>query len=151
MKRELTGRHVLIIAVTGFGIVIAANMTMLVSATGTFPGLVVDNAYIASQGWNARRDAQDALGWEAGVEYRPGTLRISMHDRTARPISGLPLSVTVGRPTTDIADRSFTPQERADGYSIPVTLDPGLWRIEIATTDGPTWRISAELRVREAD
>ena len=37
--REITGRHVLIGTVAAFGVIIAANLTLAVSAVRTFPGL----------------------------------------------------------------------------------------------------------------
>ena len=56
--RPLTGRKVLLIAVAAFAVILAANLAMLLAATGTFPGLVVKNSYVASQDWTARTDAQ---------------------------------------------------------------------------------------------
>ena len=41
MARELTGRHVLLITVAGFGTIIAVNLIMAFLAVGTFPGLEV--------------------------------------------------------------------------------------------------------------
>ena len=58
--KPLTGRKVLLIAVAAFGVVIAANLAMLLAATGTFPGLVVKNSYVASQGFDAKTAAQRA-------------------------------------------------------------------------------------------
>ncbi|MEM1164482.1 MAG: FixH family protein, partial [Pseudomonadota bacterium] len=69
---ELKGGHVLMIAITAFGIIIAANMTMLFAATGSFPGLVVENSYIAGQGWNQRTQAQHDLGWTSEVLFQDG-------------------------------------------------------------------------------
>lgn len=46
--KELTGRHVLLMFVAGFGIIIAVNLTLAFSAVRTFPGLEVKNSYVAS-------------------------------------------------------------------------------------------------------
>ena len=37
MARELTGRHVLAITLTAFGVVIGVNLLLAVKAVGTFP------------------------------------------------------------------------------------------------------------------
>ena len=47
--KELTGRHVFGIFAVGFGTIIAVNMVLAISAVRTFPGLEVDNSYVASQ------------------------------------------------------------------------------------------------------
>ncbi|MEM7238920.1 MAG: FixH family protein [Pseudomonadota bacterium] len=151
MSRELTGRHVLAIAVIAFGIVVAANLTMLFSATGTFPGLVVDNAYVASQGWDDRLKAQRELGWKLGIGYEPGSLQITIRDAKDMPVRDVPISVTIGRPTTDALDRQFAPEMLADSYAIPVTLAPGLWRLELAATKGPGWKMTSQIRVEVPD
>ena len=49
---EFTGRHMAMILVTFFGIVIAVNITMARYASSTFGGLVVDNIYVASLNFN---------------------------------------------------------------------------------------------------
>jgi nitrogen fixation protein FixH len=66
MSQGFTGRHMLMIMVGFFGLVIAVNFTMARLASETFGGSVVANSYVASQkfnGWlQAARD-QKALGW----------------------------------------------------------------------------------------
>ncbi|MEM0923054.1 MAG: FixH family protein [Pseudomonadota bacterium] len=141
--KPLTGRRVLLIALACFATVIAANMTMLMAATGTFPGLVVKNAYVEGQGWNARAAAQKALGWHAEFAYRDGALSVALGDGS----EDWPLLLTIGRPTRDDEDQRITlapGQRRAD-----LTLTPGAWRIEVATLDGPAYRASAQLYVPE--
>lgn len=64
--RAFTGRHIAIILVVFFGIVIAVNFTMAWFASSTFGGLVVDNSYVASQkfnGWLEKAREEKALGW----------------------------------------------------------------------------------------
>ena len=66
---QLTGRHVLAIAVASFGVIIGVNVLLAVNAVSTFPGLEVENSYVASQTFDVERKAQEALGWfaEAGI------------------------------------------------------------------------------------
>ena len=49
-----TGRHMLAVVFAFFAAIIAVNLVMAFLATGTFPGLVVKNSYVASQGYNQR-------------------------------------------------------------------------------------------------
>ena len=44
MARELTGRHVLAITLTAFGVIIAVNLMMAFKAVSTFPGLETPNS-----------------------------------------------------------------------------------------------------------
>lgn len=65
-RKTFTGRHITIILLTFFGVVIAVNLTMATFATRTFGGVVVENSYVASQNFNEWLDAakrQDELGW----------------------------------------------------------------------------------------
>lgn len=72
--RTFTGRHMTIILVAFFGVVIAVNLVMARAAIGTFGGTVVDNSYVASQNYNdwlAQGRAQRALGWNAALARGP--------------------------------------------------------------------------------
>ncbi|MDH3669251.1 MAG: FixH family protein [Paracoccaceae bacterium] len=150
-EKPLTGRKVLLIALAAFGIVIGANLAMLFSATGTFPGLVVKNSYVASQQWQARTDAQKALGWQVEIGLENGRLSVTPRDADGALVQGLDMIATIGRPTQAKEDRSVELQLGADGYSAPIALAPGAWRVEIATRSGPAFRIGAALTVREAN
>jgi nitrogen fixation protein FixH len=151
MTRELTGRHVLAIAICAFAVIIAANLTMLFSATGSFPGLVVKNSYVASQGWNGRVEAQEALGWSAAVRHADGKLAVELTGPDGAPVRGVALSAIVGRPTTNTEDRVLTLTGTLGTYIVPVTLASGAWRIEITTTEGPAFTKTATLFVSGAD
>ena len=52
MRRELKGRHIAVIFISGFGIVMAVNFYMAALATQGFGGVVVENSYVASQKFN---------------------------------------------------------------------------------------------------
>ncbi|MEM0943650.1 MAG: FixH family protein [Pseudomonadota bacterium] len=147
MKRELTGRHVLAIALSAFGVIIAANMAMLFAATGSFPGLVVKNSYVASQGWNARTEAQMALGWTSELSYSSGEVRVTIRDAAGGSVSGLALVATLGRPATDAEDRQITFEATGDEYLAPADLEPGLWQVRIDTQEGPAFYKSVSLFV----
>ncbi|HUS55004.1 MAG TPA: FixH family protein [Thermohalobaculum sp.] len=150
--KPLTGRKVLLIAVAAFGVIIAANLTMLLAATGTFPGLVVANSYVASQGWDRKANAQRALGWTAAADYSVGTLRVAMTGRDGAPLVGLNVVAVVGRPASDSADIRLELAEGADDYAAPLVLLPGRWRVLItgADVEGNRFEAAAELTVRNS-
>jgi hypothetical protein len=60
-------------------VIISVNLLLAFKAVSTFPGLEVKNSYVASQGFNDRKAAQEALGWTCaqlpGRADRPGLHR----------------------------------------------------------------------------
>jgi len=143
----LTGRKVLIIAVASFAVVLAANLTMMFAATGTFPGLVVGNSYVASQDWDRKAAAQRALGWAAEVDYSGERLAVRITGADGEPVRGLTVSAVAGHPASDRADRALDLAEDVSGYVAPLDLEPGLWRIEISARDAAGAAFEAEARL----
>ena len=73
MTRPFTGRHMAIIIISFFAVIIAVNLTMAYFARSSWTGLVVKNSYVASQSFN--RDAeiarqQQALGWQMTLNVK---------------------------------------------------------------------------------
>lgn len=146
--RPLTGRTVLIIALSAFGVVIAANLTLAFSAASSWPGLIVKNSYVASQGWNARTEAHEALGWEAALAYGEGRVRAEITDAEGRKVEGA-FELRIGRPAHDREDRVLPLAPAGGALEAPVALAPGTWLAEIASTEGPDFRVRAKLYVPE--
>ncbi|PKP89530.1 MAG: hypothetical protein CVT75_12940, partial [Alphaproteobacteria bacterium HGW-Alphaproteobacteria-14] len=68
---KFTGKHMAMVFIGGFGVVIAVNLVMATFAVSSFHGVVVDNSYVASQkfnGWMDEAEKSRALGWQ--VEAR---------------------------------------------------------------------------------
>lgn len=142
----LTGRKVLLMFTTGFATIIAVNLTLAFNAVKTFPGLEVANSYIASQNFEARRDAQDALGWDAQVDYANGTLHLQVTDADGGTVEPQLFSATIGRPTTRDADIILTFDDTGDSG---VVLEPGRWRLDLASGVGqPDFARSLTFAVR---
>lgn len=138
-KRGLTGRGVLMITLGFFGTIIVVNLFMAYSALSTFPGLEVRNSYIASQGFDARRDAQIRLGWEVSHSYESGRLSLAVTDAqgdAARDVAAL--TAVVGRPTHGREDTVVTFPERHSSHAVSLDLAPGMWIIKLQgqATDG---------------
>lgn len=148
MTRELNGRHVLAIAVGAFAVILGANIAMLVAAVGSFPGLVVKNSYVASQGWNERTEAQAALGWKTAISYNGERLFVRIHDKNGLPVQGLTLSARLGRPSSAAEDRMVVLTGVPDGYSAEARLAPGVWLVDLSAPDYPVYAQQAELFVQ---
>lgn len=134
-KRELTGRKVLLIFVSAFGVVISVNLLMAYSAISTFPGLVVGNSYVASQKFDDRRAEQEALGWTVEATHTEDLLMLSITDENGRPVAVADLDATVGRATHPRDDQ--TPEFRFNGkaYVAEVAIEKGNWNILMEARD----------------
>jgi nitrogen fixation protein FixH len=104
MLKRITGWHVLALFGTGFGIIIAVNLTLAVSAVRTFPGLEVKNSYVASQTFDADRAAQEALEWDVSARLERGSLWLSF-DQHGAPVQPEIVKAVFGRPTATAADQ----------------------------------------------
>jgi len=130
-ERKLTGRHVLLIFVAAFGVIISVNLLLAFSAVRTFPGLEVRNSYVASQHFDDRRAEQEALGWSVNADHADGLLTLAITGADGRPVQAARLEATVGRATHVQEDQ--TPDFRFDGdaYVAPVALGDGNWNIRM--------------------
>ena len=150
-ERQLTGRHVAAIFVGAFGVIIAVNVALAVSAVETFPGLEVKNSYVASQEFNTRLNEQTALGWTVYADTRGDEVILSITDRTGAPVQVAELQATVGR-ATHVRD-DVTPDFTFDGthYVAPVKLGVGNWNIRMTARakDGTEFTQRVILHVKE--
>jgi nitrogen fixation protein FixH len=151
--RPLTGRKVLAICIGAFGIIIAVNLVLAVFAVRSFPGLEVQNSYVASQNFNEELAAQLALGWEVEASYEGGQegglLILSFTGAEGRPAEVAGLAATLGR-ATHVRD-DITPDfaQHRGTFTAPVALAPGNWNIRLVATapDGTEFRQRVVLRV----
>ncbi|QYK41797.1 MAG: FixH family protein [Paracoccaceae bacterium] len=147
---KLTGRHVAVITVGAFAVIVGVNLVMAWKAVSTFPGIEVKNSYVASQGWNAARDAQIALGWRLTQEYREGVLTLRFTDSGGLPAPVAGLSVLVGRATEARDDVIPAFQREGGAFHADLPLAPGKWlvRVEALAEDGTAFRQRLSLSVR---
>ncbi|MFC3613182.1 FixH family protein [Lutimaribacter marinistellae] len=130
-ERQFTGKHAAIIFVAAFGIIIAVNLALAYNAVATFPGLEVKNSYVASQQFDDRRDAQQALGWTVRADAQDGLVILSITDANGQPVRVAELDAVIGRATHVKEDMS--PEFRFDGtaYVAPASLGDGNWNIRM--------------------
>jgi len=139
MTRQFTGRHMAIIMVAFFSVVIAVNVVMARSAIRTFGGTVVENSYVASQHFNRWLDeakAQDKLGWRATIDHdgRRVTVRLTGPDTLIRDAI---LSGTAIHPLGRLPDLviHFTRGDTG-AYRSVETLPAGRWQIRVTARHG---------------
>ncbi len=147
--KPLTGRTILLIGVGVFAVVLTANLTLAVRAVQTFPGLEVDNSFVASQNFNEELAAQLALGWDVAAAVEDGELTITFTDADGAPVDVAAMDAVVGRATT-VAD-DFTPDfvYYRGRFSAPVEIRPGNWNIRLVAQapDGTEFRQRMVLHV----
>jgi nitrogen fixation protein FixH len=131
MAKPLTGRKVLLIAVSAFGVIITVNLVMAWNAVSSFPGLEVQNSYVASQVFDKNRAAQEALGWVVEPEYSDGKLSLVIRDKSGLPAKVASLKAVVGRTTHMREDMSPTFDYVGGIFVTPLDLAPGAWLIHL--------------------
>ena len=147
---ELTGKHVLVITVSAFAVIIGVNLTLAFKAVSTFPGLEVKNSYVASQGFNDRKAAQEALGWSLAPSYSDGRVDLAITDRDGVPVAVDDLDVLIGRTTSTAADARPRFLRAGDVYTARLDLGLGKWMVKVTarSADGTLFEQRSELFVR---
>jgi len=151
-KGEFTGKHMALLAVSFFGVIIAVNVGMAVVSSTSWTGLVVDNSYVASQEFEEKRlahDRQKAAGWQASFTYAPGLAQLIVRDGGGNPVDLGPVSILINRPVGGHDDEKLTLNRSADGgYTATVTLAEGVWDVmATATTDTGPFELHERFKV----
>jgi len=151
----LTGWHVLVFFCLFFGTIVAVNMTLAFFATGTFPGLVVKNSYVASQNYNAMLEkarAQSEIGFKAQLVEKPGGLQFHLADRSGVPQRGLSVTAHAGRPASNREDRALVFTQSGDFYRADAALPAGRWIVDVEARygDALVFRQSQEIVIKSA-
>lgn len=144
---EFTGRHMLLVMVAGFGIVMAVNFLMASLATSGFGGVIVTNSYVASQkynGWLAEARRERALGWAAYIARdTDGRLIVATSGVPANATAQVWLRRPLGQAETTRIDLVPTPR---NGFQSPVALPPGRWIVRLQVEHArQAWRMEREL------
>lgn len=136
---EFTGRHMLVIMIAFFGVIIAVNITMATVALTSWTGFVVENTYIASQEFNGKAEEgrkQDALGWSAGVVLDGGVLRFTLEDAAGKAVRLTGGTAEFRRPVSDSDDITVTLASAGAALEAAAPVADGAWIIEIHADAG---------------
>lgn len=151
MITQIKGWHVALAFGLAFGLIIAVNLTLAFNAIRTFPGLEVKNSYVASQDFDARRQAQQALGWTSAVTYDAGQVALNITDAAGQPVQAADIGVLIGRKTT--VEYDSYPVMTFDGttYRAAADLGPGVWIVKVTaqSESGVTFEQRLDLWVSE--
>ncbi|MEW2912967.1 FixH family protein [Leisingera sp. JC11] len=149
-EREFTGKHAILLFGGAFAVIIGVNIILAVNAVKTFPGLEVKNSYVASQEFDQRRSAQEALGWSVYASSAGDQVKLEITDADGNPVKVAKLSATLGRATHVQDDQK--PEFTFDGqaYVAPADLGPGNWNIRMVAraTDGTEFTQRVILHVK---
>ena len=150
-ERQFTGRHAAMVFVGAFAVIIGVNLVLAFSAVKTFPGLEVKNSYVASQEFDERRHAQEALGWDVQASATGGLVILTIRDEAGRAVEVEELTAVLGR-ATHVKD-DLTPAFSFDGqaYVAPVELADGNWniRMKAVAPDGTEFQQRVILHVKD--
>ena len=150
-ERQFTGRHAAMVFVGAFAVIIGVNLVLAFSAVKTFPGLEVKNSYVASQEFDERRHAQEALGWDVQASGTGGLVILTIRDAAGRAVEVEELTAVLGR-ATHVKD-DLTPAFTFDGqaYVAPVELADGDWniRMKAVAPDGTEFQQRVILHVKD--
>lgn len=128
---EFTGRHMWLLVIGFFGVIIAVNIGMAIVASTSWTGLVVSNSYVASQEFEDKRiahEAQKAAGWQATFTYSPGIAKVVIVDGAGQPIDLGPVTLKINRPVGGHDDQAVSLERAPDGsYAATLKLTTGVW------------------------
>ncbi|MEM8750533.1 MAG: FixH family protein [Pseudomonadota bacterium] len=150
---RFTGYHMAAFMVTFFGVIVAVNITMAVTASRSWTGLVVKNSYVASQQFNRDIEAaklQRASGLSSKITYRDGALSVLIQQGDASVLQLDGAQIEYGRPAFEQKDQRLALQaDGKGGYRADVALETGEWFLKITgSADGRPYRRDARLFVR---
>lgn len=128
---EIRGIHVFGGFVGFFGIIIGVNLILATQAVRTFSGVEVKNSYVASQEFDMRRTAQQALGWDVDVTLEGDELILAITDEAGLPVTPESIESIFGKATSVAWDQ--TPEFAFDGavYRAVVDGGPGNWNLRM--------------------
>lgn len=134
--REFTGKHLFLILVAFFGVIISVNVTMATLANRSWTGLVVQNSYVESQKFNDHFDAaraRAALGWRSEMSYANGSFAYRLTNGQGQGVRLMDIVVEFRRPVQESKDRQATLQAEGGGsFVADLPLEDGQWIVDIS-------------------
>lgn len=145
--------------VGGFGVVVVANLGLILFALNSWTGLETDQAYQKGLAYNqtlAAATAQAARGWTTTLGFEPsgplsGRLAVSFEDSSGRPVTGLSVTAWLIRPTQEGFDQQVRLRAEAAGrYAAALDLPlAGQWQVRIeASGSAAPYRLGGRIMVR---
>ncbi len=141
-KSPLTGRKVTLMFCGAFATIIGANLTLLYSALGSFPGLETRQPYVEAKSFETRRIAQERLNWSSDVSYKQGRVELSLTTLEGATVVLPNIRMRVGKATGHKSDQNLVLDFDGKSYGASIILPDGNWQVQIQTTalDGTDFR-----------
>lgn len=137
----LNGWHVLVACVLFFAAVFAINAALIYSAISTYSGVVASEPYRKGLLYNDRilaDERQQRLNWLDSLTIdRAGRVALAITSADGRPILGLNVVATVGRPSTSREDIQL---------SLSAGTAAGLYQAQTKPLAAGSWIVSIEAR-----
>ena len=143
-SKPFTGKHMALVMAGFFGTVIAVNMLLADLAVSSFSGVVVENSYVASQGFNrllGEARADRALGWKLQLARSPdGAVRFALTDAQGAPLRGAVVEAQADHPLgAKVPPVILAPKEVAPGI-YEAALGSGRWHVAVQVrAQGHVW------------
>ncbi|MDX9999139.1 MAG: FixH family protein [Phenylobacterium sp.] len=147
---ELNGWHVLAGVVGFFAVIIAVDVVFVIQAVRTYPGEVSVTPYEDGLAYNkriAQLEAQEQLGWTAGVAAEPGAVLVKLRDEQGRPLTGLTVTGKLKRPATEVGAKALTFAEAAPGDYTASAAEAGAWDVTVEARGSGGVRFEAQRRL----
>jgi nitrogen fixation protein FixH len=142
---RVKGWHVLAAMIAFFGIVIGVNVTFIIKATGTFPGMSVQHPYTKGLRYNqtiAQRQQAEREGWNSTLVLNDDAALVVQISNNDGPVDGLAVSVHLFWPGLPKEDRQLD----------LLPSGPGEYRIMLDKASLPERKMAFEgVAVRRAD
>ena len=140
--KKLTGWHVLFIFLGAFAVVLGVNGYMISQAVKSYPGLEVQDSYVASQGFDDKRSAQLALHWDVQATYTDDHIAFTIVDGEGKTVHPTTITAQIGRPTTANFDKEVAIVFVDDHFEINEKLDQGQWHLmlNMIASDGTPFK-----------
>lgn len=137
-QKPFTGRHMLVIMLAFFGVIIAVNMTLAVLASRSWTGLEVKNSYVASQDYNAKlavADRQRARGWKSRLMRNGDALTLTVTTSSGNVVRGAKIDAKLLRPVQQSDDQALFFQETDPGiYRAMTPSRSGSWDVDVVVS-----------------
>ncbi|TCU39163.1 FixH family protein [Rhizobium azibense] len=152
--KGFTGRHMLFIMLVFFGIIISVNMTMAWYASSSWSGLVVENTYVASQEFNKKAQAMQAMA-KSGVSgefaLQDGLIVYRLRNRDGSPAAADAVTAHFKRPVGDHEDFVIRLSKNRDGhFETRHRVLSGDWIVEIVSKNEGTIVMHEAIRINRA-
>jgi nitrogen fixation protein FixH len=152
------GRWIPWVFVAFFGVVLVANVTLLVAALHTWTGLETTDAYERGLAYNralAAAAEREALGWQVTFAFtregdRRGVIEVGIEDRFGNFLQKAEVTARFVRPTQEGYDRTVTLEHQYGArYSAEVELPlAGQWEVRLSAAErGQQYQLSRRIFV----